>query len=245
MEADIIVAPQTRFMKRRDRDFASSNRRKDGLKRRRITPGLRGVMVKKSSRAPQGGPRGFYGLNQGNHGVELKDIDTSLAAAECSTTGAINLINGVAQGTDFNTRVGRKFNMRSILVRGTIKVGATPTLAAYRWMIVYDKQANGASAVITDILTAINMGGVNNLTNRDRFVVIADKKGYVEAAGRGVVPIKFYKRCALETTNGGTSAAIGSIQTGALYFVTLGDLATGVTAPVCGAMTARVRFTDT
>lgn len=207
-----------------------------GRKKRRV---MRGV-VRKPIAPPRTG--GFYGLNQGNHGRELKTIDTT-TACEFSTTGTIALINGVAQGTDFTTRVGRKFNMRSILLRARIGVGGTATASVWRMMLVYDKQANAAAPAITDILDSINTTSNNNLANRERFIVIMDKLGYVEAAGRSQIPFKKYKRCALEVTNGGTGNTVGSIVTGSLWLVTTGQLVTGATAPVATVQT-RIRFTD-
>lgn len=184
-----------------------------------------------------------YSLNQGNHGRELKTIDVTAVAYEFSTSGTVNLINGVAQGTDYTTRVGRKLTLKSIFVRGRISVGSTPTAGVWRFMLVYDKQPNGAAFVATDLLDNVNIHGVQNLTNRDRFVIIMDKMGYLEAAGRSFIPIKKYIKCNLEVTFGGTGGTISSIQTGSLFAVSIGHLATGVTA-ITSTITTRVRFLD-
>lgn len=214
-----------------------------GRKQRRIVRGTfrRPAMIVKPIAPPRTG--GFYGLNQGGHGQELKTIDEVSQAYEFSSTGTINLINGVAQGTDFTQRVGRKFNMKSILLRGRIAVGATPTGGTWRLMLVYDKQTNGAAPAITDIVDAIGMSGVQNLSNRDRFVVIMDKSGFLEATTKITIPFKKYKKCNLEVINGGTGDTVGSIQTGALWVISMGNLATGVTA-ITGTITSRVRFKD-
>jgi hypothetical protein len=206
-----------------------------GRKRRRL------LTTRRRLAPPRTG--GFYGLNQGNHGPELKDIDQAPATYAADTTGAITLINGVAQGTDFTQRVGRKFTMKSILLRGTAQVGATATSAAWRIMIVYDKQANAAAPLITDILTNVSINGMQNLTNRDRFIVYLDKAGWVEATDKQIQPVKWYKRCRLETINGGTGATIGSIASGALYLLTMGNVVAGATAARIN-LEIRVRFTD-
>lgn len=218
------------------RKRSSSTRVFAGRKQRRLIRVVRPL-------APSGGPRGFYGLNQGRHGKELKVIDTAGTSYECSTTGTITLMNGVAQGTDFNTRVGRKFTMKSILVRGSAQVGATPTGGSFRWMIVYDKQTNGVLPAIADIVSAANMPANQNLSNRARFVVLADKTGYLEATGRINFPQKWFRRCALECTNSGTANTIGSISTGSVYLVTMGSIATGVTAIQLN-VSVRIRFMD-
>jgi len=110
-------------------------------------------------------------------------------------------------------------------------------------MVVYDKQANGAAPVIGDILTATSMSGVNNLANRDRFIVYADRAGWVEVTDKTIEPVNVYLKVNLEETFNGTGASAAAINTGALYLISMGNLATGVTAPVV-TCTARVRFTD-
>lgn len=212
--------------------------------------GVQGPMPKRSlfKKAPARALKSNYSKNQGNHGNELKDLDTLLgpsgSALSFSTTGSVTLINGVSQGTDFTNRVGRKFQIRSVLIRGQVNLGATPTSSVVRWMLVYDKQANGVAPAIGDIVFQPYPGACNNLTNRDRFVVLADKTFEVDTQGPSKRAIKKYMKCNLETVNGGTGATVASIQTGALYFVTMGDLATGVTAPVLGETTCRIRFSD-
>lgn len=245
---DVIVPVGARFTNKRRRSKGTVF---VGRKKRRTMVGvMRGPAIR--ALGPSGGPRGFYGLNQGNHGPELKDIDTDLAAATWNTTGSIILINGVAQGTDFTSRIGRKFQMKSLLLRFTIFSGSTAILpATARWLVVYDKQANAAAPAVTDILDAVTTTSNGNLTNRDRFIIIYDKIhviGYVTAASASsdnpMHYIKKYRKMKMETTNGGTGATVGSIQTGALYFVSLGARAAGTTAVRMETGSARIRFTD-
>lgn len=184
-----------------------------------------------------------YSKVQGNNATEMKSADLGPAALAYSTTGTITLLNGVAQGLDNGQRIGRKFNVRSILVRGFASVGSTPTASCIRHMLVYDKQTNGVLPVITDILNTVSMLGCNNLDNRDRFVILADKTSYLEAAGRSQIPIKMFLKTNLEVINSGVASTIASINTGSLYLITIGQLAAGVTAPTLSVL-IRVRFQD-
>lgn len=187
-------------------------------------------------------------LNQGTHGRELKDIDTDLATLVFDNTGFIILLNGVAQGNDFNTRIGRKFNMKSLYMRIVIQSGSSAVANNMaRFLVVYDKQANGVVMTVAQLLTAVSTSAPNNLDNRDRFIVIWDKVVNIGATGANdnmKVFCKKFKRCQLETTNGGTGATIASIQTGALYVVGVGDAATGTVTPRTQNGTFRVRFID-
>lgn len=195
-------------------------------------------------------PRRFnpVGLNQGNHGTEYKDNDVDITGQTFNTTGAILLLNGIAQGTDFTQREGRKFTMKSIYIRMIIQNGTTqvPNNVA-RWMIVYDKQPNGAAFTLANLLTAVATTAPNNLDYRDRFVVIWDKCHINGATGGNdnqKVFVKKYRRCNLETTNSGTGATVASIATGSLYFVSLGDVVAGTTASQVTAGTVRIRFVE-
>lgn len=199
-------------------------------------------MMYNRTRAPLS-RRGFYGLYTARGRKELKVIDTASASYAADTTGLVTLINGVAQGTDFNTRIGRKFTMKSVLVRGDVRVGATPASTAWRVMVVLDRQANGVAPGITDIINAANLAGVQTLSFRDRFVVLMDKQGWLEQTDMQIRPFKWYHKCNLEVTNSGTGATVGSIATGALYLVTCGATGAGVTAAIV-QVACRVRFTD-
>ena len=90
-----------------------------------------------------------------------------------------------------------------------------------------------------------------NLNNRDRFKVLVDKKGqlgsYLTSAGGTIISgapqnawWAKYKKCNLETVFSGTTNAIGSMATGAIYICYIGDF---VGISLIDYYT-RVRFTD-
>ena len=157
--------------------------------------------------------------------MEAKVVDTDPANYSMDTTGSITLINGVATGSDFTDRIGRKIILKSVYVRGIIKpVDSQTNDALCRMMVVYDMQANGAAPAITDILKSATSQSQLNMNNRDRFKIIFDKvvalgardiaSGYTGLVN--VVPIKKYKKLRHETVFSGTLSTIGSISTGAL-----------------------------
>ena len=166
-----------------------------------------------------------------------------MVASGFNTTGYITIINGVAQGTGPSDRIGTKSVYQSITLKGTVTTGATPTSSAFRWAIVWDNQPNGVFPTVSDIFTNVSCRGLNNLANRERFVILADKFGYVEAGGANQKPVKFYRKIKLETIFSGSTNSITSISSGAMYAVLLGELPAGVAAPVSN-FTTRVRFTD-
>jgi len=184
---------------------------------------------------------------------ERKAIDTTFAFANIGSAAAnITLINGCATGTDFTERIGRKILMKSLLLRAEFQPNTAVNNSIgeqVRFIVVYDMQTNGAALTTTDLLTAAATNAPNNLNNRDRFRILVDKyfatppatfAAGVLANGTGTSKvIKIYKRFNLETIYSGTTAVVGSIQTGSLHVFTLSG-----NQFVATEWVARVRFED-
>lgn len=185
--------------------------------------------------------------------MEKKVIDTGVANYACNTTGSVTLVNGCAQGTDFTNRVGRKYTNVTVQLEGLLAPVDTTTDSAVkcRVMLVWDSQANGALPSVTDVLTAATASSFMNLNNRDRFRVLCDENhtigGISDVATQTYayghpINISVFKKVNLETVCDGTTSAIGDIQTGSIFLLTIGTGGAGVGAVFSGAV--RVRFID-
>jgi len=207
-----------------------------GTKRRRVT-------TKRAIAPPRTG--GFWGVTA-RTGDERKFTDT-IDGSDVSSAGQVTPVNLVATGTDFNNRIGRKIIIKSFQVRSIFTLEDPTEPNAIRCMLVYDKQTNGNLPGIADILdtaTAANaQAAMVNLNNRDRFVILMDKIYRLNIGAQTNMVFKKYKKLNHETVYSGTTAAIGSIATGGLYWVTLGNRAAGV-VDVDQASTCRIRFVD-
>lgn len=185
------------------------------------------------TRGPSGGPRGFYGTYNRPRGLgpELKIIDSGPVADTTAPTMVIVLLNGVAQGTEYNTRQGRHIMMKSLALRFSVNDGATTSVQdMVRCMVVYDKASNGAAAPAgTDILNATAVWhSPLNLSNRERFVVLKEwtfgtpavvyTAGAVTAGGGPAAVRKLYLPMNKPVIFNTTTAAQGAISSGALYF---------------------------
>lgn len=200
---------------------------------------------------------GFYGLYTGRGREELKVIDVQSGGNVATGTGggSVILINGVAQGTDYTNRIGRKVMLKSCLLRMNIVpniANSSPQGDVVRVMIVYDCQTNAAAPVLSDILLnpTVTYQSPMNLNNRDRFKILADKfyimnanvytAGALTAGSPRPVQIKIFKKMYMEEVFGGVGNTVGSIQTGALWLVIVG----ANTAFSTFAYETRVRFVD-
>lgn len=197
-------------------------------------------IIRARSSGLSGMPRtgGFYGnysqFRRGgpNTGRELKFIDTQISNSAIPTAGTVTLLNGVAQGTDYTQRIGRKTIIKSILWNCSVFPNTLNSNngEVVRLLVVYDTQTNSGSApAITDILAAADPHSPMNLNNRDRFHVMLDKKlgmnpvtysAGVLATGAPVTKyITKYKKCHKEIIYSGTGGTVGSIQTGAIWLL--------------------------
>lgn len=109
---------------------------------------------------------------------EVKFFDTTNTGTALATTGVItnSSLNLIPQGILENNRIGRKCTIKKIQFRGVIQFNSSTTESGevVRIMVVWDKQANGAAATITDILETADEKSFNNLSNKNRFVTLKD-----------------------------------------------------------------------
>jgi len=210
-------------------------------------------MAMKPGRAPVA-TRGFGG-SYGSRPGELKFSDIAVATYQVNTTGSFTLLHIPILGSDFNARIGRKTQIKSLYLRGRLfwEAGSLNTNSQQaRLMIVWDSQPNGAAPAVTDLLSSADPASHLNPNNRDRFRVICDKE-YIMGPFNGATPafgtpsghnIKIYKKLNIESifnaTNGGT---IADITSGALYMFWIGTLASG-TNDLNAQVSTRVRYAD-
>ncbi|AUM61794.1 capsid [uncultured virus] len=197
--------------------------------------------------------RGFWGVRQ-RGGKELKFVDVAAAAYVADTTGTVTLLNGVAQGDDFNQRTGRIMDFKSVSIKGLLQpVDAITGTSFCRIIVFWDSQPNGATPVVTDFLVASTAISHNNLNNRSRFKVLLDEQhalGSIDntttqaySTNPSVITINRYvKLPSLRTVNTGTGATVASIQTGAIWMVTIGSNAAGTGGSY--SLCTRCRYTD-
>lgn len=208
---------------------------------------------------------GFYGrytrgaqlrrLRRGLH-IERKFFDTNLAfnidtTGEIPATGQLNLI---PQGVTATTRVGRQCQIKSIQVRATVQYvpGADTVGSAQVWIyLVQDRQANGAAAAVTDVLTSDDFNiAMINLANSERFRVIRRwaitlqaGAGVQGAFGRDHKTIDEYIRVNTPVEFSSTTGAITELKSNN-YFLMAGTSAAATDDEVAVAGTCRLRFTD-
>lgn len=183
---------------------------------------------------------------------ELKFIDTSDIGSsiplsnDFTTPGATFLLNNITPGSLATNRIGRKITMKSLYIRATVQLAATSTRGdSVRMIVFYDKQANAATPVVADVLADDSFYSPNNLSNRDRFVVLCDRVfDPIATSGDLTASMEVYKKINLETMfNADVAGGVGDITSGSVYIM-FAQQGTILTANPTAAWYARIRYTD-
>ncbi len=113
---------------------------------------------------------------------ELKFHDVDLDDAVVATGGTVTpTIAIIPQGVTEIQRVGRKCTINAIGWRFSVSlpevdgVATPPNPDTVRVLLFQDKQANKATAAVTDILESADYQSFNNLANKGRFRTLMDR----------------------------------------------------------------------
>ncbi len=199
---------------------------------------------------------GYYGRYA--NGGEMKFLDVDIDDAVVSSTGTIQnggTINIIAQGVTESERVGRKCVIKAIYWKYEVDMPSTISIQTgsdvTRVILYLDKQANGATAAVTDILETASFQSFRNLANSQRFRILHDRVHVVtgwggsnaatEETGPNFKEFRFAKKCyiPIEYDNSASTGALTTIRTNNLgvLLISRGGVA-GFTSKF------RLRFSD-
>lgn len=219
---------------------------------------------------PSGAPSGLYNLSTSSK--EYKFVDVNLGTIGATTllpaSGAASfvLLNGLQLGTSAFQRIGNKIAMKSCYWSVAFALNSLNTVAdatsgtpqvPVRMMIVYDKQTNGSLPALSDLLSDksgianatarfIDVNSPNNLNNKDRFIVLCDKRFMLSSQGTGSRILKKYKKLSTSVAykSGATVGNVTDITSGGLYFIAYidGDLGGNANPDIGVYMTGDIRL---
>lgn len=227
-------------------------------KTKRSVPYEKKYQVQKPGVERTGGYYGRYNNSIGMGSVEKKFFDTQRAFQIPAITGTVlnPSLNLIPQGTTESTRVGRKIMIKNLYLHGEIELPATATAAStgdiVRMIVYIDKQCNGATINITDLLednsAAVDVNSFRKLANQERFVVLKDKMYPINSSSGGltgnssgysVFNIKVYKKLDLPVEFSAAMGAITEIKSN-----NIGVICVSSKGLARVAYTSRVRYTD-
>jgi len=176
--------------------------------------------------------------------------DNGVITQAVNSTGYIALFCTLTQGPGATQRVGKRAFYKSIQWRSVISADTTTTSAIGAWLIVYDRRPTGVLPAVTDIINSLSPLAMNNDDNAGRFQIVHRRDFAVvgntttPSTGMEVISdcgfIKFRRQVDFKSAGTG---AIGDIEQGALYYVSIGSVAAG-TADATHSIIFRTRFTE-
>lgn len=175
--------------------------------------------------------------------VEEKIIDSgaiAIANTQFTTAGTVFYVSGVAQGIDYNQRIGNSVKMQYIdLIMYTL---AGTTSACTRVILFRDREQRQAVPAVTDVLETANPYAHYNHNNLERFTILKDEYRSIDAY-HPTHPMTFTKTDRTHLRYISTAATIGSADENALFLLVLSDTASGVTSP-SAVYNMRIGFVD-
>ncbi len=213
-----------------------------GTRRRRYKKGTKGYKKAKYQCHDLQGEKNYF--------------DSLVTGADIDNTPVIDPLNIIPVGSAVEQRLGRRVQMASAYIRcnvipPVVSSGNSPIIC--RFMLIYDKQTNGALPAGTDFLDAATVHSQLNMENRARFEVLLDKTITLNTtagvgdgttnfwAVQGLFWKKFIKLHRRDVIYGSSVPSIADIATGGLYFFFLSNKAAGVLAPTAD-YEIRVRY---
>lgn len=201
--------------------------------------------------------------------LETKVVDFPVGET-LSTTPTITHISAIANGTGDFQRIGNLVNFKylhlALWINQTPGVGISLQADYCRVAIVYDKSPNGVLPTYASVFQATDNAGANtsdpfvkaNIDTKHRFRVLYNQNLFLPAVGvaptvsnggveEGVGRLRLNKFIYLRwmpSRHIGTTAVIGSVESGALYLLTeTQTIAVGASASVLQG-SIRVAYVD-
>jgi len=188
------------------------------------------------------------GLNQIRKliNVEEKVIEVDSTSATFTTTGTLVSLSTVAQGSDFNERVGNSIKLQEIEVNARIFMNTASGNSVYRFIIVRDLDGYGTAPAVSSILsngvgTTTAPLAIKDFLNRKRFSFLFEEMGTLSPQGERGVYISVRIPHEGHILYLGSTATAASNGKGSLYLLVLSDET--VNMPTI-AFQSRVTFTD-
>lgn len=211
---------------------------------------------------------------QGTYNIPANGVVVNWGA----TTSAAPTLGNPVEGSSFYNRIGRKICMKSVHIVGAIlpsnaNAGAEPAQFA-RFLVLYDRQPNGALPSVADVLNNYDESGTTsssvfsglNMNNRDRFVVLRDRKFYLPALGvNGATPANVQgvqidpnvsdhsfifrdfiplKNLEMHFKANSANGPIGDVSTGSLIYLLISESDANATSAWQLQCNSRLRFVD-
>lgn len=162
--------------------------------------------------------------------VEFKELDLKRTITAVTSSVIITNPTLLAQGDTKSSRSGNSIRLKSIRWKAQFKINSSAVATYIRCMIVLDKQTNGATFAIADLLEDPTLHNVivspRDRDNKNRFSVLHDRVIQLNISGNQTSYFNVYKPLNHIINFDGVTNAIGDVTSNCLYLVICSDEAT-------------------
>lgn len=174
--------------------------------------------------------------------LETKSVQYTQVTNSMTHSGsAIQHCNVVTQGSGNSQRLGNKYRLTGISIKGRIQT-STDVRCIAGYYLVWDKQSNKAIPPASDIFTLDTTGGLYifntglKVGSRERFTIVGKYRTTLARTNLDGIPSmrdldQFHKLppwCVCTMTAGTTSGAIDTVVSGSLLLIPYSNLDTGL-----------------
>lgn len=179
--------------------------------------------------------------------VKYNDVTlgTIIAPIAIPNTGtAMTALMQIGMDSEPFNRIGAQVAVKSVYYQCVFNFGTTTAAIAIRHCLVWDRQSNGVNPSAADVfgVPSLLLTSPLNLTNRQRFVMLADDRFTLSPNGDQIRIINGFRKINQQSTWEPTGTN-NIPYTGNLLLWFTSDEATGATAPTVYG-TWRIRYID-
>ncbi len=177
--------------------------------------------------------------------VEFKELDLARTTTAVTSGVIITSPSLVAQGDTKSSRSGNSIRLKSIQWKAIFKIDASAVATYCRCMIVLDRQVNGATFAIGDLVEDASisdfMVSPRDTDNANRFSILWDRLVPLNISGNQTASFSMRKKLNYVVNFDGTTAAVTDLTSNGIFLVIASDEATN--APLITDF-CRIRFVD-
>jgi len=156
--------------------------------------------------------------------VEKHPCDVNVAAqTPDNTTGLFNLLTVISQGDNDTDRQGNSILARSVNINLKYQINASASHTTIRTILFWDKECNGATPTISDILQTTSVMANYNHNTASQYQILADYRVNLSISGQQETTRRIYRKLQRHVHFDGASGTIGDIQDYALWLFFVSD----------------------
>lgn len=154
---------------------------------------------------------------------EYKYIDSGTVNLTFNNTGTVSYLTDVAQGLGDEDRIGNTILLKDIYFRYEIAMNATASATTIRVILFCDKETDGVSPTVGQVLETVNYLAPLNQDSSKRFVVLKDITMSMSIYNNRIKAGKFYKILNIHTRYDGTGATVADARQNQFFLLTISN----------------------